>query len=114
MPFSKGVRAGDLVFFSGAIPVGPKGKLVGGDIAQQTRQIMENLKANLELAGCTLADVVKCTAWLTDTSDFLVFNQVYAEYFKTDPPARSTVRADLMIDVKVEMEAIAYKPLNKE
>ena len=111
LPFSKAVRAGDFLFISGGLAFGPDGKLVGGDIEDQTRQVLINLKATLEQAGCTMADVVKCTAWLADPRDFGGFNKVYAEFFDTEPPARSTVRADLMIDARVELEAIAYKPL---
>ncbi|MFQ5973711.1 MAG: RidA family protein, partial [Alphaproteobacteria bacterium] len=86
-------------------------KLVSGGIAAETRQVMENIKAVLNQAGCGLDDVVKCTVWLDDPRDFGIFNRVYAEYFGDDPPSRSTVRSQLMIDAKVEVEAIAYKPV---
>jgi 2-iminobutanoate/2-iminopropanoate deaminase len=111
LPFSKAVRAGDFVFLSGGLAFDAEGKLVGGDIEDQTRQVLNNVKATLEQAGCTLADVVKCTVWLTDPRDFADFNKVYAEFFDKEPPARSTVRADLMIDAKVELEVVAYKPI---
>ena len=62
-------------------------------------------------AGCTMADVVKNTIWLEDPRDFAGFNKVYAEFFAEDPPARATVRSDLMLDAKIEIEALAYKPL---
>jgi len=111
LPFSRAVRAGDFVFLSGGVPFGHDKKLVTGDIEDLTRQVMNNIKKNLEMAGCALDDVVKCTAWLADPRDFSGFNKVYGEFFDKEPPARSVVRADLMIDAKVEIEAIAYKPL---
>ncbi|MEQ8968323.1 MAG: RidA family protein [Azospirillaceae bacterium] len=110
VPLSKAVRAGDFVYVSGQVPFGPDGKLVGGDIEDQTDQVMRNIEAILKQAGCTMADVIKCTAWLDDPRDFAAFNRTYARWFEGDPPARSAVRAELMIDAKVEVEAIAYKP----
>lgn len=71
---------------------------------------MENIKAALALAGCAMLDVVKCFVILTDAGEFAAFNKVYATYFPQDPPARTTLEAKLMIDIKVEVEAIAYKP----
>ena len=85
------------------------GGIVAGGIEAQTRRVMENLKKILALADCVLADVVKATVWLDDTRDFWTFNRVYGEYF-SDAPARSTVRSDLMIDAKIEIEVVAYKP----
>ena len=111
LPFSKAIRAGDFVFVSGQVPFGPDGKVVQGGIEVQTRQVMENIKAILADAGCTMDDIVKCTAWLGDPRDFALFNQVYGSYFDDAPPARSCVASMLMIDAKVEVEAIAYKPL---
>lgn len=110
IPLSAGIRAGDYVFLSGQIPLGADGRLVEGDIEAQTRAVMENIKATLAEAGCTMDDVVKCTCWLDDRADFPGFNKVYAEYFTRVPPARSTTQAKLMIDCKVEVEAIAHKP----
>lgn len=110
-PFAKAVRAGDFVFVSGQLPFGPDGALVQGDIETQTRVTLENIKATLEETGCTLADVVKNTIWLEDPRDFAGFNKVYAEFFGDDPPARATVRADLMLDARIEIESLAYKPL---
>ena len=85
--------------------------LVEGDITAQTRQVMENIKSVLAEAGCTLDDVVKCSVWLDDPRDFGIFNRVFAEYFGDDAPTRSTVRSELMIDAKIEIDAIAYKPV---
>ena len=110
LPFPKAVRAGDFVFISGQMATDANGQLIEGGIEVQTRQVMDNIKAILAEAGCTMADVVKCTCWIDDPRDFGRFNAVYREYFGDDPPARSTVRSDLMLDGKLEVEAIAYKP----
>ncbi len=111
VPLSPAVRAGDFVHVSGQVPVDASGRVVPGGIVEQTEQVMRNLEAALALAGCTLADVVKTQVFLEDARDFAAFNQVYARFFPSDPPARTTVEARLMIDIKVEIEAIAYKPL---
>lgn len=108
--FSKAVRAGDFVFVSGQVPMGPDGAIVSGGIEAQTKQSIENIKAILAPLGLSLKDVVKTTVWLKDVSDFPVFNRVYAEYFGEGLPARSTTRAELMVDCKVEIEAIAHAP----
>ena len=110
LPFPKAVRAGDFVFISGQMATDANGELIEGGIEVQTRQVMDNIKAILAEAGCTMADVVKCTCWIDDPRDFGRFNAVYREYFGDDPPARSTVRSALMLDGKLEVEAIAYKP----
>jgi reactive intermediate/imine deaminase len=110
VPLSPAVRAGDFVFVSGQVPV-VDGKVVPGGIAAETRAVLENIRDCLELAGCTLADVVKTTVWLRDRDDFPAFNAVYAEFFPVDPPARTTAESRLMIDIAVEIEAIAYRPL---
>ena len=110
VPLSPAVRAGDFVFISGQVPVGPNGRVVVGGIAEQTEQVLENVKSALALAGCTLADVVKTTVWLEDARDFGTFNAVYALYFPSEPPARTTVESRLMIDIKIEVEAVAYRP----
>lgn len=111
VPLSPAVRAGDFVFVSGQVPVDAEGKLVGGDIEKQTRQVLDNLKAALALAGAELSDVVKTTVWLEDARDFGGFNRAYATYFPEQPPARTTAEGRLMVDIKVEIEAVAYKPV---
>lgn len=109
-PFARAVRAGDFVYVSGQVPtVG--GEVVPGGIVAQTEQVIANLKAVLEVGGCTLADVVKVTCWLHDPRDFSSFNAVFEKHFIDAPPARSTVRSALMIDAKVEIDAVAYKPI---
>lgn len=110
MPLSKGVRSGDYIHLSGQIAFRPDGSVLSADIETETRTVLDIIKATLAEAGAGLGDVVKTTVWLSDARDFGRFNAVYAEYFPTDPPARSTVRADLLLDVKVEIEAVAYKP----
>ncbi|MEE2980848.1 MAG: RidA family protein [Pseudomonadota bacterium] len=110
-PFAKAVRAGDFVFVSGQLPFGPDGNMIQGTIEVQTRVVLETIAATLEEAGCTMADVVKNTIWLEDTRDFAGFNKAYGEFFPEDPPARATVRSDLMLDAKIEIETLAYKPL---
>jgi 2-iminobutanoate/2-iminopropanoate deaminase len=111
VPLSPAVRAGDFIYISGQVPVDASGTPVGGDIGRQTRQVLENVKAALALAGAELSDVVKTTVWLEDARDFGGFNKAYAEYFPSNPPARTTAESRLMIDIKIEIEAIAYKPL---
>ena len=110
MPLSKAVRAGDWVFVSGQTAIDQYGAVSQGSIEDQTRQVLEGIKKVLEEADCNLEDVVKTTVWLADTRDFWNFNRIYGEYFTKNPPARSTLRSDLMLDAKVEIEAVAYKP----
>jgi reactive intermediate/imine deaminase len=109
LPFSPAVRAGPFVFVSGQVAMGDNGEIVGAGIEAQTRQVLANVERALNLAGCTLGDVVKATVWLDDTRDFWSFNRVYAEFFPGDKPARSTTQAKLMVDAKIEIEVIAYK-----
>ncbi|MFC0243933.1 RidA family protein [Falsochrobactrum ovis] len=111
VPLSPAVRAGDMVYISGQVPTGPDGQIVDGGIEAQTKQVMENVKAALALAGASMEDVVKTTIWIEDARDFGRMNAVYATYFPKDPPARTTVESRLMLDIKIEVEAIAYAPL---
>lgn len=111
VPLSPAVRAGDFVYISGQVPTDANGAVVAEEIEEQTKQVMENMKAALALAGCSLDDVVKTLAILCDIDDFPGFNKVYATYFPENPPARTTLEAQLVIDVRVEIEAVAYKPL---
>jgi reactive intermediate/imine deaminase len=111
LPFSPAIRAGDFVYVSGQVAHGENGELVDGGIIPQTKQTIENLRRILEKAGCTLDDVIKCNVWLADARDFWSFNKVYAGYFPNTPPARSTVQSPLMIDAKIEIDCVAYRPL---
>jgi reactive intermediate/imine deaminase len=109
-PMSPAVRAGDFVYVSGQVPADEKGEIVQGGIEVQTRQVMKNVSAALALAGCALEDVCKTTVWLQDARDFGSFNRVYMSYFGAGKPARSTTEARLMVDARVEIDVVAYKP----
>lgn len=111
-PFAKAVRAGDFVYVSGQVPT-VDGEIVPGGIVVQTEQVIANLKAVLALAGCTLADVVQVTCFLDDPRDFSSFNAVFERHFAAAPPARSTVEARLMVDAKVEIDAVAWSPADR-
>ena len=108
-PYSQAVRAGRMVFTAGQIPLDPSsGKPIEGDVAAQTRQVLDNLAAVLEAAGSGLDRVLKTTVFLTDMADFGAMNAVYAERFGQAPPARSTVAvAALPRGARVEIEAVA-------
>lgn len=108
-PYSQAIIANGFVYTAGQIPLDPAtGQLVEGDIAEQTRRVMQSLQAILEAAGASLQTVVKTTVFLQDMNDFAAMNGVYAEYFGDHKPARSTVQAArLPRDVKVEIEAVA-------
>lgn len=108
-PYSQAVRAGNLLFASGQIPIDPAtGEFVSGGVAEQTEQVMRNLSAVFEAAGASLTQVVKTTVFLADMDDFTAMNQVYGRFFGEHPPARATVQAArLPRDAKVEIEAIA-------
>ena len=108
--YSQGVVGdGKLIFTAGQIPINPKtGQLIPGDIQAQTRQVLENVKAVLKAAGAGLGNVVKTTVFLLDMNDFAAMNEIYAEYFPQNPPARSAVEvARLPKDVKIEVECVA-------
>lgn len=106
--YSQGIRAGDFVFVSGQGPLDPAtGQIVGETIEEQTERTLENVKAILEAAGATLADVVKTTVHLSDLSLFPRYNEVYASYFPEPRPARTTVGSELL-GIMVEIDAIAY------
>jgi reactive intermediate/imine deaminase len=109
-PFSPAVCAGDFIYVSGQVPANAEGEIVAGGIEAQTRQVMENLKAALALADAGFDDVCKCNCWLADARDFGAFNRIYMSYFPGGRPARSTTEARLMVDAKVEIDVIAYKP----
>ncbi len=109
-PLSKAVRAGDYVFLSGQVPFKDGAPMTTGTIEDQTHVVMGMIKDLLAAAGCELTDVVKATVWLPSKADFMGFNTVYGGYFPDGPPARSTVVSGLMVDVKLEVEVLAYKP----
>ena len=108
-PYSQAIRSGRFLFCSGQIPLDPKsGQIVTGDIAAQTRRVLDNIAAILRAEGMTLDNVVKTTIFLTNLEDFQTVNEAYGSYFKQDPPARSTVQvAALPRGANVEIEVIA-------
>ncbi|ABO50853.1 endoribonuclease L-PSP [Desulforamulus reducens MI-1] len=108
-PYSQAIAFGPLIFTSGQIPFDPAtGNLVAGDIQEQTRRSLENIKAILEAAGASMEQVVKTTVFVKDMNDFEKINQVYGEYFPNPSPARSLVQvARLPRDVGIEIEVIA-------
>ena len=128
MPISHAVRAGDLVitatlgphfFRAEDVTYDGEGRVIDDGsgkghlgIAEQTRATMENVRAVLESAGCTLADIVDMTVWLSSPRDFAEFNTVYAEYFPTTKPTRTVLGTTFMFDCRIEMKALAYKPLD--
>lgn len=111
LTLSKAVRAGDMIFVTGQVPFNDAGGVMTeGDIETQTRAALNQIRAILTEAGCGLEHVVKVTVWLRDRADFPGFNTVYGEYFPVDPPARSALISELLVDVRVEVEAVAYDP----
>lgn len=107
-PYSQAIKAGNLVFASGQIPLDPStGELVSGDVKKATERSLENVKAILEAAGTSLDKVVKTTVFVKSMSDFAAVNEVYAKYFDKDMPARSCVEVKLPKDALVEIEVIA-------
>jgi 2-iminobutanoate/2-iminopropanoate deaminase len=111
-PYSPAVRAGDFLFVSGQGPVDPAtDKLSFGDIGHETRLVLGNIKRILEGCGASMADVVKCSVFLANSDEFVGMNEVYAEFFGENKPARTTVEANFVIPpMRVEIDAIAYKP----
>ncbi len=109
-PYSQAVRAGAFLFCSGQIPMEPEsGEMVSGDIAAETRRVLENLKAVVEAAGGSLRDVVKVTVYLADLADFADMNAVYEEYFGEAKPARATIQAAaLPRGARIEADCVAY------
>lgn len=108
-PYSQAIRTDGLIFTAGQIPLDPKtNTLVGGSIEDQTRRVLDNVKAVLQAAGSDLEKVVKMTVFMTDLGLFKRMNSVYAEYFPEAPPARSAVQVSaLPLGADIEMEAVA-------
>lgn len=108
-PYAQAMKVGGLVFTSGQIPLDPNTmQMETGDVKAQTRRVLENLKAVLQASGSSLDRTVKATVYLADMNDFVAMNEVYAEYFHSTKPARSTVQAArLPKDARVEIDLIA-------
>lgn len=109
VPLSQAIKAGEWVFASGQLGMDPKtGRLAAGGIKAETRQVCENLKAILEAAGSSLEKVAKVTIYMADLAELMEMNEVFSEYFRKHPPARTTFQAGALIaGARVEIEAIA-------
>jgi len=110
LSLSRAVRAGDFVFITGQVPMRDDKPMTDGNIEDQTRACLDSLQQILAEAGCDLDDVVKSMVWLKNRADFAGFNAVYSEYFATEPPTRSALVSEFLIDILVEIECVAYKP----
>jgi 2-iminobutanoate/2-iminopropanoate deaminase len=108
-PYSPAIRAGQLLFVSGQVPIDPAtGDLIQGDVQAQTRRVLDNIGALLEAGSLTFADVVRTTVFLADMGDFAAMNEVYATYFLPPAPARATVQVSrLPKDARIEIDVIA-------
>jgi 2-iminobutanoate/2-iminopropanoate deaminase len=113
LPFHPAVRAGDFIFVSGQVAKDADGNMCVGNIEDETRWTIECIRRILKEGGADLSDVVRVTTYLDDTRNFGRYNKIFGEYFKDATLARTTVEARAVIDCKIEMEAIAYKPLPK-
>ncbi len=114
LSLSRAIRAGDHVYLTGQIPMKNGAPMTDGSIEDQTRAVLDAVTETLALAACKRSDVVKAMIWLRDRADFAGFNAVYGEYFPFDPPARSAVVSDLLVDCRVEIEVVAWRPLQGE
>jgi len=111
LPFHPAVRAGDYIFVSGQVAKDAEGNMCVGNIEEETRWTIEMIQRILALEGAALTDVVRVTTYLADPRNFSRYNKVFGEYFKDACLARTTVEARAVIECKIEMDAIAYKPL---
>ena len=110
LSLSKAVRAGDFVFLTGQVPMKNGIVVTEGSIEDQTRIVLDEIMNTLTEAGCELQDVVKSMVWLKNRDDFPGFNAIYGEYFPLEPPTRSAIVSDFLVDILVEVEVVAYKP----
>lgn len=110
LPFSPGIKFGDLIFVSGQGPIDQNGKVVPGDVKSQTSTTLENFRRVLVAARSSLEYVLQTTVYLSDLNDYTAMNEAYATFFPDPKPARTTVRADLLFEMKVEIQGIAYTP----
>lgn len=109
LPFARAVEANGWLYVSGQVPM-VEGEIVQGSIVAQSRQAIQNLLSILQEAGYTTEHVVRCGVWLDDPRDFSAFNKVFQEYFGENPPARACVVSSMVVDCKVEIDCVAYKP----
>lgn len=110
LPFSPGIKYGQLVFVSGQGPIDQNGKVIGGDVRTQTRATLENFRKVVTAAGSNMENVLQTTVYLNDLNDFAEMNEAYTSFFDEPRPARTTVRADLLFGMKVEIQGIASIP----
>ena len=110
LSLSRAVRAGDFVFLTGQVPMQDGQVMTNGSIEEQTRACLDSIHETLIEAGCSLQDIVKSMVWLKSREDFPGFDSVYAEYFPEGPPARSALVSDFLVDIRVEIESVAYHP----
>lgn len=111
LSLSRAIRAGDFVFLTGQIPMRDGAPMTDGSIQEQTRAVLNDITETLATADCQREDVVKAMVWLRNRADFPGFNEIYAEYFPIEPPTRSAIVSDLLVDARVEVEVMAYRPL---
>ncbi len=110
-PYSPAVRAGDFIFVSGQLAVDPEtNQYIPADIQQETRVTLNNIRRILEDAGASVADVVRVGVFMADGADFAKMNEVYAEFFGNDKPARTTIVCKFAADIKIEIDCVAYSP----
>ncbi len=114
LPFHPAVRAGDYIFVSGQVAKDESGNMCVGNIEEETRWTLETVRRVLKEAGADLSDVVRMTVYLEDARDFGRYNRVFAEYFPNGGLARTTLEARAVIACKIEIDAIAYKPLEHQ
>lgn len=110
LPFHPAVRAGDFIYVSGQVAKDENGNMSSGNIEEETRWTIEGLRRILQMDGADLSDVVKVTVYLADARNFGRYNKVFGEYFPEGRIARTTVEARAVIECKIEMDAVAYKP----
>ena len=108
LSLSKGMKAGDFIFLTGQIPLKDGIPMTTGSIEEQTEVVIKEIQKTLKEAGYNLNHIVKSMVWLRDRCDFAGFNEIYGKYFPNEPPARSAVINELLVDVKVEIEVVAY------
>jgi len=111
LSLSRAIRAGEFVFLTGQIPMQDGVPMTHGTIEEQTKACLDAIAETLALADCELGDVVKSMVWLKSRDDFPGFEAVYAKYFSESPPTRSGIVSDFLVDIRVEIECVAYKPL---
>jgi reactive intermediate/imine deaminase len=109
-PFSNAIRVGDFVYVSGQIAFLPDGSISTGAIEEQTKIVLDTLQKILKQAGCALSDVIRCGCTLQDARDFGGFNSTYATYFPKEPPVRTTAVVQHVLDARVEIDCVAFKP----